>query len=455
MVPTTNVRTNELLDTRHTCFSNAVKAMTFVSLHVAPSPLAIRKKTAPNTSTTSGRAAAALVTTVLLLGLTTNARADDESGGLLSWGQLQKEAGYFSKSGLWRGGLPKKERKEGDVWSNCLERHGNDSFCQKWEEKGDSAQEFRNGTCTCNEVKDSYCNQWTCISEEKARYCSERGRKGKGMAPVCKTDVEMLEDCSCHESLGTNTSSYCLKWRCTENDGNGTSRSGDYFCHETKTENSSTPFCNRWSGELTSNGDVESISCDCTIDDNGYCENWECSVRTLPRCSEHKGGWCHLELSIAVFGLIGLLFLIFGMVLVFSNQCSRHTSRDMQLKILIIYTLFLVLPWFAGVALSGGVIGIVVVIAMWIIPFIVLASAIIVPQTTAWQNFRAAMERMFTSEATSGNGEQTASPSDRTAPLMHGRPEDDADRDDTPQSSTQANPAIRVRDEATGKLLDP
>ena len=361
------------------------------------------------------------------------------------------------------------ERKEGDIWSNCLDRYDNESFCQRWAQNGDNAQEFRKGICTCYRVKDSYCDRWTCISEERERYCLERFRKGKASAPlaqpgfysgrdkllVCKRDVDMLEFCSCHEEGWTNTSSYCLKWRCTENDGIGSARFGDYFCHETKTENSSTPFCNRWSGELKSNGDVESISCDCTIDDNGYCENWECSVRTLLQCSEHKGEWCHLEVSIGVFGLIGLLFLIVGMVFIFLNQCSRQDNRDIQLKILTIYTIFLVLPWFAGVALSGGVVGIVVVIAMWTIPFIVLAAAIIVPQTTAWKNFRASMEKMFASKATSGNGEQTASPSKRTVPLMHDRPEDDADKDDTPQSSTPSNPAIRVRDEATGKLLDP
>ena len=422
---------------------------------VAPNAPAPRKRIPLNTSTTSGYAAAALLSTVLLLVLTT-ARAEDETG-LLSWGQLQKKAGYFSESGRWRGGLPKKERNEGDVWSNCLERHNNVSFCKKWEEKGESAQAFRNGTCDCIEEKDSYCHGWKCISEEKERYCSEGSRKDRKSSPKCKKGVEMLEDCQCLEEKN-ESSAYCWKWRCTENDGDSTTRRGDYFCHETSnsnssTLNSSTTSCVDWSGELTSSSDVESISCECTIDEDGLCENWECNVRTLLRCSEHKGGWCHLELSIGVFGVIGFLFLVGGMVLIFSFQCSRRANREMQLKILTIYTIFLVLPWFAGVAISGGVEGIGWVILMWAIPFIVLA-AIIVPWSTMWQNLLTTIKNMRSSTRLSGNGDQAAPSSSNTAPLVHSEPGEQKDKEGINQPSGAPDSEIRRRDPDTGELLN-
>ena len=312
--------------------------------------------------------------------------------------------------------MPKKERKEGDVWSNCLERHDNDSFCQKWAEKGEIAQASRNKICHCIKTADSCCRKWKCISEEKSRYCSVGNRKDKTSARRCKQAVEKIEECVCssEHSIG----GCCSKWTCAENGGDSTTRHGEYYRYvsqyvETSILNASTSFCTYWSGEWTSKKYVGSTSCDCAIIDNGYCESWRCNVRTLLRCSEHRG-WCRLELSIGVFGLIGLFFLIGGMVIIDSpNVCCRTADLKTRAKFSIVYSLLLFPPWLASVGITGGSMG------LRFVGCSSTVSAILISGHRRWMKTKRSSSRPNDDEEHHvATEEQTIPSSDERAPFL-------------------------------------
>ena len=283
---------------------------------------------------------------------------------LLTWGELQTQAGYFTKSGRWKGGLPKKVRKEAELFGSCEERQVNGTFCQSWTSEEERKDSYGKGNCKCSKNTGAYCQEWTCLREHTKRTCEKRYKKR-----CIATPKEMhVQSCICLEAA--DSGAYCVKWKCSEERRRRRYKDGVFTC---RASDASMEFCHLWNGDFESDKEVESIACECTDSGDGYCDYWQCQARTLLRCSKHKGGWCRLGVSLGVFGSLGLLFLSGGMAIIFDDVLKGKTAAWNRGKILAIYVCFLVLPWGIGVAIAGGIDGIAWVTLMWSIPFLILA----------------------------------------------------------------------------------
>ena len=93
---------------------------------------------------------------------------------LPSWGQLQTRAGYFTENGQWKGGLPKKARKEAGIYGSCKEVPDNGTFCQSWTVEEDRKNTYGKGNCKCRKNTGTYCEEWTCLEEQTKRTCKRR-----------------------------------------------------------------------------------------------------------------------------------------------------------------------------------------------------------------------------------------------------------------------------------------
>ena len=206
-------------------------------------------------------------------------RPSVESNVLLtSWNVLKRDAGCYTQSGMYRGGLYKRARGSYHEEFQCTDKHRD--YCLLWETIHSSND--RDPTiCRCDSKGDlPVCDSWRCSRDNRECVCQRRSAKD----------------------------SYCLKWKCVQKqDGDNPDAEEDYEC---MSNDASGEYCLEWKGDIASSYQMSSAVCRCTEANKNYCTKWECDDRWLVRCASHSGGWCDMRIALGVGCLLGLFPVI-------------------------------------------------------------------------------------------------------------------------------------------------
>lgn len=282
----------------------------------------------------------------------------EETDGLKSWGDLDQEAGYFTQSGLWKGGLPMLHRSSRPESYSCESIHATYGFCLRWvggyvEQRGPLNQEY----CICTSSNSYYCEEWECRRTRDFEPCEQRVQD-------CIKDRETrITSCTCDRE--SDDYFICQEWSCQEFTIFGREQSESYVCLE---EDESLNFCHRWKGDATSDSHIKSTVCECFDGDDNHCRLWICELREITRCSASGHFMCDIQFAIIVCGGLGVAFNLF---LLGIAACIRADWRDrslLALSVFVIGFLMLMLPLLLGAALTGGLYGIGWVLLIWTIP---------------------------------------------------------------------------------------
>ena len=393
-----------------------------------------------------------LMATAMLLGVANVQGLDISQHG---WSFLEKRAGYYTEDGYWKGGFPKSEHKKGQVFHSCSEVHSSGNFCQKWRREGESAESTRQGTCDCEDHTEFYCKEWNCIGKQTETRCQPEYGK------ICRfpRTSQGVQNCTC--LTPSDNQKYCSSWACTLDMVRKRAVQGEYLCLE---GSSQTEYCQQWIGHISSDREEFSILCKCEGKDDKYCRYGNCETRTLLRCNKHKGGWCNLWLSIFVFGGFGLVFLVSGILIVFSDSFVNPGKTSNLIMILLLYICLFVLPWGIGVASSGGLKGLGYVAVLWS-GSAVLTAVFLRCQKLEWQlpgcgdflrwiKIRPSTLPGYERERDTMSQEQAPLLADeRRKPSGHTGPETSTGTEEPSQTWTQPAPAIHERNPDTGERL--
>ena len=266
----------------------------------------------------------------------------DFDGDLASWARLKRDAGYFTSSYRYRGGLYKRAKDTELEFYHCS-NHTNNA-CLEWTVYEQSVADVESGHCRCQGGNGLYCSLWRCTQTETLSHCDSEDD--------CPTE-ETLCFCDSESQSGR----YCAAWSCTEKDPDGTVEHERYRCLR---ENESRDFCQRWSGDIESDKEIESSVCGCEEDEGLFCSRWTCKERGIIKCDAFGSGWCRLSYAIGIGGGLGLAAIVFGLILVTRNPDSRE-----KWLVFLAVVAILCLPWTAGVLIWGGVEGLGWVALMW------------------------------------------------------------------------------------------
>ena len=310
-----------------------------------------------------------LCLTILLVALFKPSAANEASrvldSDLETWNRLKREAGYYTESGQWRGGLYRVARTTETGQYHCLEH--TDTHCTSWNVSERSRKKHETGNCTCEETTSPYCQQWTCNTTYQYRCQNSEN-------PATCIAVETLK-CDCIVSALNER--YCWKWRCQEDSNTVPGGQFGFEDHECVVGNDTAAFCSRWHGNTSSKYVVESSACECFERGRGFCKYWQCRERKITRCTQTNLGWCQLEIAIGVGGGLGLFLFIFC---VLRRQVSfahwEGTTRKLETgHVLVCFVLFC-LPWSVGVAIWDGVFAMSCVFPAWSVALFAMLCAV-------------------------------------------------------------------------------
>ena len=281
---------------------------------------------------------------------------------LRSWNQLKRDAGYFTESGLWRGGLYRKARSTETGLYHCLSHTG--VHCIQWRVL-EHGHEDKTGTCHCEETDSPFCHRWQC--DKTYNYeC--------GVSKHPRTCVaEESSTCTCM-MLAVNER-YCWKWQCREG---STVRGGFqdklYECIDADLTDA---FCLRWHGNISSKYQAESAACECSERVQSFCKSWQCIERGMARCEQSGLGWCRQGIAVGVGGGMGLLLFLIGLLL-WQMRLAVAKAVTLKLEVKHVLTCFvlLCLPWTTGVLIWGGIVGFLGVFLVWAMAFFAVIYAI-------------------------------------------------------------------------------
>lgn len=252
---------------------------------------------------------------------------------LISWNRLKREAGYFTTSRRWRGGIWKFARSSNAVTLDCIETP--DGRCALWKTNPfptNNATEF----CLCNDRKKPFCKAWSCSETTPDPFCN------------CET---------------TSSDAICEHWHCL--DFRTQVFSKHFFsCLETSMFGT---FCKRWTLKSETEYDIHSSACQCDVEEGTICVSWSCEKREIVRCEAHRGGWCRMEFAFGIGGTAGIVLTC--LVHFFTFHSSKGSKSF--LKFFLRYVFF-VWPWVVGVLLWGGTRGCIYVLPLWGIVLILL-----------------------------------------------------------------------------------
>ena len=282
---------------------------------------------------------------------------------LESWRSLQRRAGYFTESGLYRGGLFKNARYEQHEWHDCTD--GNGKYCLSWSTNERSEEKQESGTCICNEGKKHYCASWSCqqIGIKNKAEC-RRAR----IVKTCRPQIE-VEEATCSCAVESMNQKYCQQWNCTETGPHKATETEIYTCMR---EGGRGRYCERWTGVIVSKKEVESSICQCRLEENNYCLSWTCKERGLLICDEYGAGWCNFALAVGLAGGLGTIFILFGLVSVRVYETLNERLR------LFCFTVTLGLLWTPGVIIWGGEKALIWVVGMWGIAFFITLAVLLI-----------------------------------------------------------------------------
>ena len=285
-----------------------------------------------------------------------------------SWSELEKRGGYYTEEGTWRGGFPWMAHRAEKTLEVCSDRRrsANGTFCQSWEIERGREWASKIGFCHCSRHIDAYCDSWRCSfsSENSNGFCQSL----RTHHCLQLLNEEKVKSCDCMEAAENGM--HCQRWRCLTNDASGGNpEEGQYHCLSSNSLNTS---CQKWVGEWNSEKEVQSDVCECEQEGDGHCHAYWCKTKSMIRCSEQWGGWCHLEISIGLYGTLGCFFLLIGMMMHWTHCANRHANVTRAIVVCSLIVILVILLF--AVALTGGEYGLSWVALMWFVCFLVLVS---------------------------------------------------------------------------------
>ena len=317
---------------------------------------------------------------------TSSETAHDLNDGLRSWNRMKREAGYYTESGIYRGGLWRVARNTEAEFYRCLEHTS--SHCLDWWMYEKNRRKTEYGNCTCAATELPYCHHWQCESThvDKDAVCTSTN--------VCE-DRYLNDTLTCTCDSPALNERYCSEWSCRDDSSTGYLEQKDYHCLE---EDVTGEYCYRWKGNISSSLEIEYSVCECFERGEHFCEHWECRERSMIRCAAHEGGWCSIEIGIGIGGGFGLFFLllvgycirnpsgdtlqddvwfenvVFGRCLWLPLLCPVwllfldpiHETCRGQLSRILCLTVLLCLSWLPGVVIWGGVLACLIVLPIWL-----------------------------------------------------------------------------------------
>ena len=321
----------------------------------------------------------------------------DLDKNLSSWHRLKRDAGYFTESGVYRGGLWRDAKATDSEVYSCLDNRIN--YCRHWTTEEESKHTREHGTCTCIDAtaRLSYCTRWTCETThvKKKAHCTGGGMDGGSSS--CE-DVYLSNSLTCACDLPAANENYCAQWSCSDVSSDGYSEAEDYRCLE---EDVTGEYCYSWKGNISSSYEIESSFCQCRQREDRYCHHWACRERSLTRCAAHFGGWCSIELGIGLAGGLGLVFILLYGRCLHNGECAEESTEVLScitcgdsvlnsrwfsrlashfgcqdsadcfpygkfLKAVIVSCL----AWLSGVLIWGGIDALIVVLPVWFFAFL-------------------------------------------------------------------------------------
>ena len=263
---------------------------------------------------------------------------DDVS--LTSWHVLKRDAGYYSHSGMYRGGLCKRARGSYHEEIRCTDKHRD--YCLLW--KTTHSSNDRDPTvCRCDSEGDSpLCESWHCSSDNRECVCRTRSTNGR----------------------------YCLRWKCLrKGDRYQAGAEEDYEC---VSGDARGEYCLVWQGNISSSCYVSAALCRCAQAKVNYCTMWKCHTRWHLRCASHPYGWCHVGIALVVGCVFGIypVFVAGAGVYLCLIDGKKHGERCAGCICAFCILCFMGIPLLVGVAILGGVMGVVFTSVMWIIVFL-------------------------------------------------------------------------------------
>ena len=328
-----------------------------------------------------------------------NETVHDLNEGLQSWNRMKRVAGYYTESGVYRGGLWRVASKTESKVYHRLEDAS--SRCRHWSMQEGNGKRGEYDNCTCTGATDrACCDHWECTTTDvDERDDCTASRESTRCASVGNNTLT----CACHSRVPNRR--YCSEWSCREEISRIDPKKGDYKCLE---EDVTGEYCYRWKGNISSSYAIASSVCECFTRGELFCKHWECRERSMIRCAAHYGGWCSIEIGVGVGGGFGLYFLILTGFFSWFVQSNRVNEDAGCLKVNVIWLMLVVsaetfvpviivclleicrqhfslffgflllaplfcLPWLIGVAIWGGTLACAIVVPIWVGVFILIS----------------------------------------------------------------------------------
>ena len=305
------------------------------------------------------------LTTILFLSTEAVCQSDDGLNleeDLEPWTSLKRRAGYYTQSGRYRGGLYKSVRHEEGEVNDCVKDNGR--YCLLWTSRNRNEEKEKTSSCACKDGRRQYCASWTC-EHKAAHFDADYCRHADRGAASCKgRQHEAYSTCSC--SIEAKNQKYCQQWLCTESSSHEKTAKGTYNCTKDRVE-----YCERWTGDILSENEVEAAACQCDVKQATHCRHWTCKDRGLKIC-RRKWGWCNFTFALIVAGGGGTICLLGGM---FSGLKERNLYRRMERFYFGSVFCFLFTP---GVLIWGGETVVPWVALMWGVTLLISLIALMV-----------------------------------------------------------------------------
>ena len=254
---------------------------------------------------------------------------------LESWHRLKRQAGYFTESYVYKGGLYKLARSDESSFYTCSKHNG--QYCTEWISTAETAEDTESGVCSCHESDSFFCSFWTCIHTP----LGTAHRCGDG---ICR-DANENEHSTCTCSIESANQRYCEEWSCTQINVDGTVDDSHSICLR---EDSSGQYCARWKEHRVSKREVGGSVCECDLHHHHHCARWVCQGRSMVKCDAYNSRWCNFKLGLGLGGVGAVLMIV---SLVVTLKCAPLHRRWPYFLSAVV---FFCLPWTIGVAIWGG-----------------------------------------------------------------------------------------------------
>ena len=178
---------------------------------------------------------------------------------------LKRVAGYYTESGVYRGGLWRAaSNTESEVY-HCL--RNTSSQCLHWSLQEENRMKREYGNCTCAPTELPFCDHWDCTTKSFDEYAE----CVVGRESIECVGISFTESLTCACTSRAPSQRYCSEWSCREDSPIDDSENEDYQCLE---EDVTGEYCYRWKGNISSSFAIESSVCECFTRGELFCKHW-------------------------------------------------------------------------------------------------------------------------------------------------------------------------------------